>query len=115
MIPALLLFVTAVAGLLVLVGCPNETAVDGSGEESFSFPREMITITAAGNSFTMGNGTYGPDVSQTISYNFKISKTEINNAQFQQFMGDGGYSTDIYWTANGLTERDAGGWTQPSY
>ncbi len=36
----------------------------------------------------MGDGTYGPGVAQTISYNFKISRTEITNSQFQQFIDD---------------------------
>ncbi len=49
---SVLLFVTAVAGWLVFTGCPNETAADGSGEEPFSFPGELITINAAGDSFT---------------------------------------------------------------
>ncbi len=54
---SVLLFVTAVVGLLVLTGCPNGTAADGSGEESFSFPGELITINAKDDSFEMGDGS----------------------------------------------------------
>ena len=100
---SVLLFVIATASLLMLNG----------GGVVFSFPGELITINAAGDSFTMGDGTYGPNVSQNISYKFKISKTEITNSQFQQFIDDGGYNTDSYWTANGWTEKTSGGWTQP--
>ena len=71
----------------------------------------------------MGDEAYGAyenadqtdTVTQTISYNFKISKTEITNAQFQQFMDGGGYSTDSYWTINGWVQRNSSGWAQPAY
>ena len=110
---SLLLFVIAAAGLLILKGCSND--VGNGGEAVFSFPGELIAMDAAGDSFTMGDGTYGPGVSQTISYNFKISKTEITNSQFQQFIDDSGYNTDSYWTTNGWEAKISGGWTQPAY
>jgi formylglycine-generating enzyme required for sulfatase activity len=77
----------------------------------------MITIDAAGGSFTMGDGTYGPNppVQQTISYSFTMSKYEITNSQFTQFITDGGYSTQIYWTANGWNYKESQSWTQPGY
>ena len=119
----MLLFIMAVAGLMVFTGCPNGTAADIVVEEPFSFPGELITINAAGDSFEMGDGTYGAyengnqtdTVTQTISYNFKISRTEITNSQFQQFIEDGGYSTDSYWTTNGLARRNLDPWTEPAY
>lgn len=75
----------------------------------------MTTIDAAGDSFTMGDGTYGPGVSQTLSYSFAILKREITNAQFAQFIGDGGYSIQSYWTTNGWNYRQSQGWAQPAY
>ncbi len=112
---SVLLLVTAAASLLIFTGWPNEPAVDGSGGGAFSFLGELKAINAKDDSFEMGDGTYGPNptVTQTISYNFKISKTEITNSQFQQFMDDGGYSNDSYWTTNGLSQRNSGGWTEP--
>ncbi len=91
---------------------------DGSGGGSSSVSPNigtLIAINAAGDSFTMGDGTYGPNVSQTISYNFKMSQYEITNSQFQAFISESGYSTDSYWTTNGITQRNGGSWTQPSY
>ncbi len=76
---------------------------------------QLITINAGGDSFTMGDGTYGPNVSQTISYNFNVSKYEVTNSQFQTFINESGYSTDSYWTTNGITARNGGGWTQPAF
>lgn len=49
----------------------------------------------------MGDGSLGPNVSQTISYNFSISKFPITNGQFGRFVADGGYAERSYWTANG--------------
>jgi formylglycine-generating enzyme required for sulfatase activity len=61
----------------------------------------LVEIRAAGDSFTMGDGTLGPNVSQPISYDFFISKFAITNAQFGGFIEDGGYAERKYWTANG--------------
>jgi formylglycine-generating enzyme required for sulfatase activity len=75
----------------------------------------MITINAAGDSFTMGDGTYGPNKSQTISYNFTMSKYAITNAQFAQFIADAGYTTQSYWTNNGWNYKQSQAWTLPAY
>jgi formylglycine-generating enzyme required for sulfatase activity len=74
-----------------------------------------VAIKAVGDSFTMGDGTYGPNVSESLSYNFTMSKYEISNSQFAQFIADGGYTTQTYWTANGWAQKTSGGWTQPAY
>jgi len=77
----------------------------------FNLGLQMISIYAAGDSFTMGDGSYGPDVSQTISYNFKMLKQEITNAQFQVFIDHGGYYTvgyQDYWTTNGWAQGYSG-------
>lgn len=108
--------------IIVLTALAALTAC-GSGSEGGSptffggvLGGTLVTINSANDSFTMGDGTYGPNpvVSQTISYDFKMSKHEITNAQFQVFIDDGGYSTDSYWTTNGITERNNGSWTQPA-
>jgi len=83
-------------------------------------PIELITINAANDSFSMGDGSYGPPadhsgLSQTISYNFQISKHEITNYQYTQFISDGGYSTSSYWTTNGWNYKESQGWTVPAY
>lgn len=85
----------------------------------FNLGLQMISIYAAGDSFTMGDGSSGPDVTQTISYNFKMSKHEITNVQFQKFKTDGGYSDSSYWTTNGWAQgysgpKDFSGFTGPN-
>ena len=76
-----------------------------------------VAIKAAGDSIAMGDGLYGPNptVAQTISYNFTMSKYEITNSQFAQFIADGGYTTQSYWTTNGWNYKQSQGWTQPAY
>jgi formylglycine-generating enzyme required for sulfatase activity len=76
----------------------------------------MINIDAASDSFAMGDGSYGPipTIVQTISFNFRMSKFEITNSQFAQFIADGGYENSSYWTSNGWTKRTLGGWTEPA-
>ena len=74
-----------------------------------------IEIPAAGDSYIMGDGSNGPNVSETISYDFKMSKYEITNTQFAQFIADGGYSTQSYWTTNGWSYKQSQGWTQPGF
>jgi formylglycine-generating enzyme required for sulfatase activity len=49
----------------------------------------------------MGDGLLGPNVSQTFSYDFFVSRFEITNSQFGRFIEDGGYGERDCWTANG--------------
>jgi formylglycine-generating enzyme required for sulfatase activity len=76
---------------------------------------EMVLIAAAGDSFIMGDGIYGPNVTQTISYNYYMSKFEITNTLFAQFIADGGYTTQSYWTTNGWNHKQSQGWISPAY
>lgn len=75
----------------------------------------MVAISAASDSFTMGDGSYGPNISESISYNYYMSKCEITNAEFTQFIADAGYSTQSFWTTNGWTQKTSEGWTEPGY
>jgi formylglycine-generating enzyme required for sulfatase activity len=79
----------------------------------------LIAVAAAGDSFNMGDDTFGPNPptgrSETISTNYNMSKYEITNAEFAQFIADGGYSTQSYWTTNGWTQKTSGAWIQPGY
>jgi formylglycine-generating enzyme required for sulfatase activity len=74
---------------------------------------DELRILAANDSFQMGDGLYGPNKPETISYDFWISRKEITNAQFLQFINDNGYITQSYWTANGWTWK--GGTSQPAF
>jgi formylglycine-generating enzyme required for sulfatase activity len=78
-----------------------------------SVPIVLVTIHAAGDSFTMGDGTFGPNVLQSISYDYSMSKYLITNSQFAQFIADGGYADQRFWTLNGVAWK--GKKSQPAY
>jgi formylglycine-generating enzyme required for sulfatase activity len=61
----------------------------------------------------MGDGAFGPHVSENLSYDFNMSKYPVTNAQFAQFIADGGYTTRSYWTASGWTWKRSR--TEPQY
>jgi formylglycine-generating enzyme required for sulfatase activity len=67
----------------------------------------------------MGDGTLGPNVAQTISGSFFISKFPITNAQFGRFVEDGGYGERGYWTTNGWAWKgriaQPAFWQQPKF
>ncbi len=118
MLKTVLVVVLSLLFSFSVTNCGGGDGSGSSGGSSSSFSANvgtLIAINAAGDSFIMGDGTYGPNVTQTISYNFKMSQYEITNSQFQAFISESGYSTDSYWTTNGITTRNGGGWTQPAF
>ncbi len=84
----------------LILACAAWNASAQTGAQSVTV-NPFVAIHAAGDSFTMGDGTLGPNVLQTISYNFLITKFLITNSQFERFISDGGYAERDYWTANG--------------
>lgn len=72
----------------------------------------LIAIHAAGSSVTMGDGTYGPRVSQELSYDYQMSKYPVTNSQFARFIEENGYGTRQYWTANGWAWKKSKTWPQ---
>ena len=78
-------------------------------------PIALVTIVSGGDSFQMGDGSYGPNppVSETIQAYFNMSTYDITNAMFAQFVADDGYSTQSYWTTNGWAWK--GNIIQPNY
>jgi formylglycine-generating enzyme required for sulfatase activity len=76
---------------------------------------DMVFV-PAGN-FTMGS-TAAPSeqpVHTVYLDAFFIDKYEVTNAQFDQFIGAGGYTTQAYWSAAGWAARTSAGWTSPYY
>ncbi|MCX6645381.1 MAG: SUMF1/EgtB/PvdO family nonheme iron enzyme, partial [bacterium] len=47
--------------------------------------------------------------------NYYIGRYEITNADYKQFMDDGGYETESWWAAGGWTWKNDNGLTQPEY
>ncbi len=79
---------------------------------------EMNTIPAGG--FTMGSLPGDPNAQNDEQPQhavfldaYQISKYEITNAQYRDFMAAGGYAISAYWTAAGWTWRTAYKITEP--
>ncbi len=87
--------------LVVLIFLPLSWSAFAESGYGHAVENVLVLSGAAGDSFTMGDGTVGPNVRQTISYDFHISRHPITNAEFAEFMEDGGYGTREYWTVNG--------------
>jgi formylglycine-generating enzyme required for sulfatase activity len=96
---------------LVLAGCVT-TTVPPIAPASTPFIL-LVNINAAGDYFIMGDGTTGVNASETITYNYRMAKYETTNAQFSQFIQDGGYNDRKYWSTNGWAQRTAEGWNEP--
>ncbi len=98
----------------------GDSQASGTANTS-TFFTSMIAINAAGDPFTMGDGNVSPNVSETISYNYYMSKYEITHAEFAQFMAPGGYNTQGNWTAEGWAWKTFNGipgpanWTDPNF
>ncbi|MGA2642488.1 MAG: SUMF1/EgtB/PvdO family nonheme iron enzyme [Spirochaetia bacterium] len=79
----------------------------------------VVAIHAAGDSFTMGDGTFGPGVTESVSSDFSMSKFLITNGQFALFILEGGYSEKGYWTTNGWEwkgrKNQPAYWTNPKF
>jgi formylglycine-generating enzyme required for sulfatase activity len=73
---------------------------------------ELVAIHAAGDTFTMGDGTFGPGGPETLTADFAMSKFPITNAQFGRFLSDGGYAARDWWTDHGWEWK--GRKTQPA-
>ncbi len=100
------LFILAILVVCPLCAFPQDAQ---SGADAIA----LITLHAAQDSFTMGDGTFGPDITESISADFSISKLLITNAQFGRFISDGGYDGQSYWTTNGWAWK--GDKKQPAY
>jgi sulfatase modifying factor 1 len=107
----------AAALVLALAGCPSSALRNYIStivrNAQTSPPITLVDIGAAGDSFAMGDGFAGPDLAQTISYDYKISKHEITKAQFGQFIAAGGYRTESCWTPAGWERKEQHYWVQP--
>ena len=87
------------ASLVALILCPF--FVFSQDTKPGASTIALIVIHAAGDSFTMGDGTWGPEATESISSDFSMSKFPITNAQFGEFVSDGGYAEQSYWTKSG--------------
>lgn len=96
----------------LVLACPAWNVSPQAGAQS-EVEISFVEVCAAGDSFTMGDGLFGPDTSQTISYDFSMSSFPITNSQFGRFIVEGGYAERNFWTANGWKWK--GKMAQPAY
>jgi formylglycine-generating enzyme required for sulfatase activity len=98
--------------LLPFLAFSEETPSDAGGAptgQGIAF----VTLHAAGDSFVMGDGTFGPGATETFSADFALSKYLVTNSQYAAFVNDGGYAGETYWTRNGWAWK--GKRSQPAY
>jgi sulfatase modifying factor 1 len=106
-------FLIAAMGVLVLASSCSKTPTKPVAVEQ---PPGMVLVHAG--EFTMGSttGFANEQPVHTVYLDaFYIDKYEVTNAQFQQFIDAGGYTTPAYWSTAGWSERTSRGWTQPEY
>jgi len=99
--------------LVLLVASSASWAQSASSASPGPETLTLVPIKAAGSSVTMGDGSYGPQVTEALSYDFQMAKYPVTNGAFAAFVSDKGYSTRSYWTANGWAWKAAR--TAPQY
>jgi formylglycine-generating enzyme required for sulfatase activity len=84
--------------------------------DGVAFAGEMVSVPAG--SFNMGSPSGSQSnqpVHSVLLDGFSIDKYEVTNAEFQQFIDAGGYSTQAFWSAAGWSWRLQYNRTQPVY
>ncbi len=78
---------------------------------------EMVLVPAG--CFMMGSEDGDSDErpvhEQCFDEPFWISKHEVTNAQYREFIEAGGYDDPQWWTDAGWAEKESRGWTEPLY
>lgn len=75
---------------------------------------EMVLVPAG--SFTMGKDGVPDAPAHVVTLDaFYIDKYEVTNAEYQQFIDAGGYTTAAYWSESGWSARVSGQWSAPMY
>ena len=77
---------------------------------------DMIYLESANDTYMFGK-PYGPQglIMTTLTYNVLVSRHEVTNIAFAEFMNDGGYTNQAYWTTAGWSYITANGITRPYY
>ena len=76
-------------------------------------PRPEVTTLEAMQFCYVPAGLFlmGDDHERTdVPYGYWISKFPVSNAQYQAFVDAGGYDNDVYWTGEGLKQKEKHGW-----
>ena len=62
---------------------------------------DMIYLESANDTYMFGKPGGAPEVGTTLTYNFLISRYEVSYKAFDDFVQDGGYNNQVYWTTAG--------------
>jgi ergothioneine biosynthesis protein EgtB len=77
-----------------------------------ALPSGLHTIGFAGDSYSFDNE--GP-AHQVFLQPARIARALVSNAQWLDFMADGGYATPSLWLSDGWAMSQAEGWNAPAY
>lgn len=77
---------------------------------------DMIFLESENDTFRLGP-LYGPQgiIQTTLTYNFLISRHEVTNRAFEEFVNDSGYTNPAYWTTDGWNFITTHGILHPYY
>ena len=91
------------------IGCrPRRAAV----RTDLPRPARLHTIGFAGDGYSFDNE--GP-AHQVFLRPVRIARGLVSNAQWLDFMADGGYATPSLWLSDGWARSQAEGWNAPGY
>lgn len=76
------------------------------------FPGGVIHVGYKGDAFSFDNE--GPP-HQTFLYDFSLAHRPVTNAEYLQFIEDGGYQNHEHWLSDGWYEVQSRGWSAPEY
>jgi formylglycine-generating enzyme required for sulfatase activity len=88
----------------------GQTAADAA---SSADDAQMTRLSAAGDSFVMGDGLLGPNVTLSFTRDFLMGRFLVTNRRFQEFIDAGGYDDQALWTAQGWSWK--GKISRPAY
>ncbi len=83
-----------------------------SSRDCVELPRGIHTIGFLGEGYCFDNETPAHPV---LLQPARIARSLVSNAQWLEFMEDGGYATPSLWLSDGWTIAEAEGWNAPGY
>jgi ergothioneine biosynthesis protein EgtB len=84
----------------------------GNAREYVALPAGIHFIGHKGEGFHFDNEA---PAHRTLIEPVKIRRSLVKNAEWLEFMRDGGYTAPALWLSDGWAAREAGGWNAPAY
>lgn len=76
---------------------------------------DMIYLKSANDTFMFGKPFQSHHANATLTYNVLVSRYEVTNKAFGEFISGGGYTNQAYWTTAGWNFITANGITWPHF